>query len=1156
MKSLLNLYIISIFLCLWHNPVYAQTDYNSLVITDTITINFSNHYLISQVNIIPNSEQIYLKGKRLSYRDYNFVYSSGFFTLSDSLPYSIFDTLIVSYKTLKFSLQKEYKRRSLVIKYDEKSGDTVRVLKAVGSGFAPEAIFGPGIQKSGSIVRGFTVGTTKDFSLNSGLRLQMSGRVSDDVEIVAALTDENTPIQPEGNTERLDELDKVFIQIKHQNVTGTFGDYQLKQKFGEFGIIDRKLQGLTGEFSVSDVNAYVSVASSRGKFNSNKFNGSDGVQGPYRLSGINNERDIVIIAGTERVYLDGIEMKRGENNDYTIEYSNATITFTPNKLITSSSRIDIDFEYSERNYSRNFFGTGAAGKLLNDKLQVKFQYLREGDDQDAPIDISLSEDDKNILANAGDYKNKATKSGVSLAEPDSLGVIKGIYTKVDTVINDTSFSYYVYSPGDSLALYNVSFTYLGDGKGDYIRQSLGYYKFVGIKQGSYLPITTLPMPELKQMANIIVDVKPFENVSLSIEYAGSSWDKNRLSNLDDGDNYGYARNILLKIDPSEIKLADINLGKAGLSYRDRFVQNRFTSLDRFNEVEFSRNYNVSNEDQSGDESLREIGINLQPVDQLLISSTAGFLSQGSSSSDRFNNIIKLSNQKEYLIEYNLDYVKSNTSTSKSSWWRHKANAYYSFWKMKSGLEFMAEDKTDKKNTIDSLISSSLKYFDYSPYIQLIDYVGISATAKYSLRDDYLPDNGIMIKESRSITPSMELTYKGLREFNTNLVLTYRSKKYEDAFKLKGLLDNETILIRSQSKLLLWDPLLNGDLYYEVSTQKSARLQKVFVRVEQGTGNYIYLGDLNNDGIAEENEFEPASYDGDYIQITTSTDELFPVINLKTSTRWKLNFTKLFDKNSLAGKILTPFSSETYWRIEENSKETDYAKIYLLNFSSFQNENTTISGTNYIQQDFFIFENQQDLSFRIRFTQKKSLNEYSSGFERNYNRERSLRIKFKMVQEISIQTDIVNQVDNAIAPVNSNRIRQINSNSFASDFSYRPERNIEVGFKLKVGRSEDSYPKKPTIIDLNSQLIRVNISFLGTGRLRIEIERNELSANTTENTIPYELTNSNRIGKNYYWRLNFDYRLTSYLQTTISYDGRVQGAGKIIHTAKAEARAYF
>lgn len=76
--------------------------------------------------------------------------------------------------------------------------------------------------------------------------MQLSGRISEDIEIVAALTDENTPIQPEGNTERLEELDKVFIQVKHSNVVGTFGDYQVKQRTGEFGVIDRKLQGLMG----------------------------------------------------------------------------------------------------------------------------------------------------------------------------------------------------------------------------------------------------------------------------------------------------------------------------------------------------------------------------------------------------------------------------------------------------------------------------------------------------------------------------------------------------------------------------------------------------------------------------------------------------------------------------------------------------------------------------------------------------------------------------------------------------------------------------------------------------------------------------------------------------------------------------------------------
>lgn len=1156
MKSIKYLYIILLLCCLWLDKAAAQNDYNSIIVTDTIAINFQNYYPISSVNIIPGSEIIFIKSKQLNSYDYSFTYSKTFFTLSDSLPYSIFDTLIVTYRAFKLSLQKEYQKRSLVVKYDEKFGDTVSVLTST-SGFSPESIFGADMQKSGTIVRGFTVGTTKDFSLTSGLRLQLSGRIAEDIEIVAALTDENTPIQPEGNTERLEELDKVFIQVKHPNVTGTFGDYQVKQKIGEFGVIDRKLQGLMGEFNFEDVNGYVSIANSRGKFNSNNFNGADGVQGPYRLSGLNNERDIIIIAGTEKVFLDGVELKRGENNDYTVEYSNATITFTPNRLITSASRINVDFEYTDRQFARSFFGAGTSAKLFNDKLNLKVQYMREGDDQDSPIDISLSEEDKNTLSLAGDDRNKAIKSGVKLAVPDSLGIIKGIYTKVDTTFNGEAFSYYVYNPGDSLSLYTVSFSYVGEGKGDYTRQSLGYYNFVGIGKGSYLPILFLPLPQLKQMGNIVVDVNPFENVTLSLEYAGSLWDKNRLSTLDDGDNYGYARNISLKVAPAQILIGDLDFGKAGLTFRDRFIQGKFTSLDRFDDVEFNRNYNSANQTVPKDETLREIGVTLQPIQELTINSTAGFLRRGDDfSSDRYNNLLRFSDSKTFSVDYNLDYVKSTNITLKSNWLRHKGNAFYTFWQLKPGMEFLAEDKQDNQTQKDSLLSSSLKYFEYSPYLELLEISGFKMLTKYSMRDDYLPQNGVMIQESNSKTYSLEMNYSGVREVNTNLVLTFRNKTYTEDFKLKGFLDNETILIRSRTKFGFWDRLLNGDLYYEVSTQKSAKLQKVFVRVEQGTGNYIYLGDLNNNGIADENEFEPTLFDGDYIQVTLPTDELFPVIDLKTSTRWKINFSELVDVKTLIGKIVSPISSETYWRIEENSRETAYGNIYLLKLSTFQNQNTTIRGSNYLQQDFFLFENDQELSFRFRYTQRTALNQFSSGYERYYNRERSLRIKFKMIKEISNQTDLVNQIDNVSAPINSNRIRQINSNNVISEFSYRPDKNIEVGFRIKAGTSEDTYPATPTIINLNSQLIRFNLSFLGTGRLRIEIERNELNANTSENVIPYELTNGNQIGKNYFWRLNFDYKLSSFLQTTISYDGRVQGANKVIHTARAEARAYF
>jgi hypothetical protein len=114
----------------------------------------------------------------------------------------------------------------------------------------------------------------------------------------------------------------------------------------------------------------------------------------------------------------------------------------------------------------------------------------------------------------------------------------------------------------------------------------------------------------------------------------------------------------------------------------------------------------------------------------------------------------------------------------------------------------------------------------------------------------------------------------------------------------------------------------------------------------------------------------------------------------------------------------------------------------------------------------------------------------------------------------------------------------------------------VGFKIKVGRNIDSYPEIPTVIDLNSQTVRFNLSFAGTGRLRIELERDELTGNTSENFLPFELTAGNQLGKNYYWRLNFDYRINTFLQSTVSYDGRLQGSSRAIHTARAEVRAYF
>ncbi|OQY76365.1 MAG: hypothetical protein B6D45_03850, partial [Ignavibacteriales bacterium UTCHB3] len=1035
--------------------------------------------------------------------------------------------------------------------------DTIKVFKGFESILSPDNIFGPNIQKSGTLVRGFTFGTNKDLSLQSGLKLQLSGKLSDDIEIVAALSDESTPIQPEGNTERLDEIDKVFIQITHPNAKAVFGDYDLNSYRGEFGKLSRKLQGLYGEAKVGEFTGYFSVASSRGRFNTNSFAGIEGVQGPYRLTGINGERDIIIIAGSERVFLNGEEMKRGENNDYTIDYSAGELVFTTKRVITSSSRINIDFEYSDRKYSRNFFSAGTDGAFFGSKLKYSLQFVQESDDKDNPIDFSLSDSDKEILRSAGGDRTKAVKPGERLADPDSTGRRNGLYSIRDTVIGGELTSYYLYEPGADSAIYNVSFSYAGPGNGDYTRETIGKFRFVGKGQGSYLPLIFIPLPEKRQGGNFLVEYRPVKFFGVKAEIAFSDLNKNRFSELAGTASTGYARNIELLFNPTQFSVFDMKLNSFSLKYRERFVQADFSSPDRFNTVEFDRDYNTGSVTTKADETLREAGFSFYPIAGNGVDLSYGYLKRGDNfKSERLNGTIKSYDDENRDISYTADLVTSENSLLNSVWLKQNGAGNWKAGFINLGAFFESEIKREKIGNSDSLLAGSFYFYEAGPLLEIPSLWGLNLTAKMTFREDETALSGIFLKESRTSGQELGLKYSTGRAFNTEISVAIRDKRFNSEFKQLGFTDNQTVLLRMRSRISVLNNGFNGDLFYEASTRRASVLERVFIKVEKGTGNYIYLGDLNGNGLYDENEFQPAIYDADFIAVTLPSEELYPIIDLKTGFRFKLQFADLASAGISFLKPLKFISTETTVRVEENSKDKNIENIYLLKLSHFLDEKNTIRGAQSILQDIFIFENSSDLNFRLRFNERNSLTEFSGGTEKGLYGEKSIRARMKLVKEFSIQADVVFGTNNMAAPPASLRNRKIKSTDLIFDFSYRPEYYIETGVVFKTCNSTDEFPLNPSEVKTNSQILRVNLSFAGTGRLRFEVERTELIVNDAENFLPFELTNGNMVGKNYYWRLNFDYRVSANLQSTLGYDGRSQGGGRAIHTARAEVRAFF
>ena len=69
-----------------------------------------------------------------------------------------------------------------------------------------------------------------------------------------------------------------------------------------------------------------SIAVARGQFVRQQIQPIEGNQGPYKLTGNGGQRFLIVLAGTERIFLDGVLLVRGLDADYTIDYNLAELT--------------------------------------------------------------------------------------------------------------------------------------------------------------------------------------------------------------------------------------------------------------------------------------------------------------------------------------------------------------------------------------------------------------------------------------------------------------------------------------------------------------------------------------------------------------------------------------------------------------------------------------------------------------------------------------------------------------------------------------------------------------------------------------------------------------------------------------------------------------
>ncbi|HUX84364.1 MAG TPA: hypothetical protein VMV20_03970, partial [Chitinophagaceae bacterium] len=789
------------------------------------------------------------------------------------------DSVRVSYRVFGFSFSRTYYHKDLAKLYQSYvfSPYVYQGGAATSSRFMD---FG-NLNYNGSLARGISFGNTQDVVVNSNLNLQLSGMLADSILLIAAISDNNVPFQPEGNTENLQNLDKVFIQFSKQRTSLILGDYDQQQSESHFMHFFQRMEGISARItflagSPRDSNSLeASGAVTKGKFAQDIFQGQEGNQGPYHLTGANGEQYVIVLAGTERIFLNGILMRRGQDQDYIIDYNTAEVTFTPKNLITHDTRIQVEFEYTDNSYlnsqlylSDNWYS--------GDRLKLTLNAYSNQDAKNAPVSQPLSRDQIFFLGQVGDSISKAYFPSVSR---DTFSSSQVQYALIDTVVGGKVYdSVFRYSTNPDSADYGLAFTLVGQGNGNYIPLANGanglVYQWVaplnGMAQGSYAPVVLLITPKKQQLFTLGGDYRISARSSIKTEFALSNTDVNLFSHIQKSGDVGTAARATFQ---SSRPISGSGPGQTDLfstvSYE--YTARNFRALEPFRNVEFYRDWSL--------------GLNsvLPLEDEQLIGGTLGIRKNGigvlsydfsgffrGPDFTGFRHILSANATRDgFTVNGQFNITSGSGLEGKSRFLRPRVDFSKSFRKLDGitlGTVYALEDNRVLNPDGDSLSFQSFSYQDWQFYLRTPDADRNKISLSYTLRTDRYPRLTQMVKGdlNRMLNLSGQLGKNPHQQLRWNF--TYHDLSVSDS-ALSGQQAGQGLLGRLEWLVNAHKGFLTASTVYETGSGQQPRQSFTYVQVPTGQGDYVWI-DYNHDSIQQVNEFQKAIYrdQGDFIRV--------------------------------------------------------------------------------------------------------------------------------------------------------------------------------------------------------------------------------------------------------------------------------------------------
>jgi hypothetical protein len=514
--------------------------------------------------VIADSDSLELGGKVLVRDlDYRMDYAQGIIYLK--APPVPGDSIAVCYAHLPAGMKPTYCLRSVarnsVVEAEVCDAGSRRVEKSGAHD----------IKASGSKSVSIETGSLSDLRINQALNLSISGTLGNDVEIRGVLSDRDAGFTGTGSTSRLKDLDRIFMEVRSTDAFARVGDLEIDESPGELLKVKRNMTGFLGSAAYGSGEVVASGAASRSRYESVEIRGRESISGPYVINGPDGE-PADIVKHTEKVWLEGVEMSRGSEADYAIDYARSEIYFSPRHMIREDARIIVDYE-ARKNDDRRQFYFGRTSLDLGDRTSVAVSFVNEG----------YSPGDSDILANAPGVQQATLGEGDWVDGGRFVGAGMGRYARVEL---DT-LRYYEFV-GEGRGDYEVTFTRVGEGKGRYSfiqSEEFDAYIHVFTGRGDYTDMVR-SQPRLQaQVVHLNTSVKPAPWLEVTSEAARSEGHCRQSDNTWTMET-DRAYTVGLKATHRLPDLGQTSLGSLNIGAGRRSIGTNFIGFDRIRRPDF------------------------------------------------------------------------------------------------------------------------------------------------------------------------------------------------------------------------------------------------------------------------------------------------------------------------------------------------------------------------------------------------------------------------------------------------------------------------------------------------------------------------------------------------------------------------------------------